>query len=622
MTFPVQTVGLAITNVLPFGSIAFPAGMAPADNRSKSDVCPQLPTDVFAVAAYLLKIGGIIPYFEPSPFADASKLRACHFVLTPKDRKAADAAAKTWRKKTRTTIPGEPPRIVSRHWGTLIKAWDQPVTPGHYLKREVSPGWWRAALLLTMISDMCCDRLLRDTRPKNPDATAGLFEGWIESFYIDADNPDGTSDAGGLGIDQTDEDAIETSGLPADDEPPATLCRFADSAVVCVLPKVRVAPVGATLRNVSRNLSLLPGRGEVRCSWHVAPGAARSEDEETLDILLIPEPRELWATDFEACQNHDGEGEEIGSKETRQWKRNWENFKVHQRWIDPTDPDVADEFIKGCVKLLKEAKKHSAKVNGVVLPEYALSFEIFEKLCSRLKREEEGLEFLISGSSDNCEEANGHAPEPGNHVLTRIWYGTEHETSSRSKHHRWRMDRNQVETYGLSSTLNPKIKFWWEDTPLGRRKVQFHRFRERSVLSVLICEELARSEPCHDVLRSVAPNLIFALLLDGPQIRQRWPAQYAANLADDPGSSVLTFTSFGLIDRSNKQGHHPENHSIALWKDDSGKVVEIEMPKGDGPRGVLLSLWPDDTEDRTITGKNSQVCSWRYASHFPIVLKE
>ena len=48
------------------------------------------------------------------------------------------------------------------------------------------------------------------------------------------------------------------------------------------------------------------------------------------------------------------------------------------------------------------------------------------------------------------------------------------------------------------------------------------------------------------MLRAVGPNLIIALLADGPQIASRWPGRYAAAFADDPGSSVLTLTSAGM----------------------------------------------------------------------------
>lgn len=278
------------------------------------------------------------------------------------------------------------------------------------------------------------------------------------------------------------------------------------------------------------------------------------------------------------------------------------------------------EFIKSCVNLLKAAKKETRTVNGVIFPEYALDYEVFDVLCKKMKAEEDKLEFLIGGSSVNCRK------EKGNHVVTRIWYpggsGSDRFlTLSRRKHHRWRMDRTQLSTYGLTSTLNPAIENWWENIPLGKREIHFARFRESSVFSVLICEELARSDPCHSILRAVAPNLIFALLLDGPQIRQRWPAQYASNLADDPGSAVLTFTSYGLIDRTIRQGFKNPSRAIALWKDDAGHLVEIDMPPGDGPRGVLLSLWSESVKDATITGKWSNARAWRYASHVPIHAK-
>ncbi|GAA6181543.1 hypothetical protein [Shimia sp.] len=576
----------------------------------------MFPTDVFAVAGYLLKLGGVIAFFDPSPYTPPEKMQPCHFSLSIQEREDADIAAENWRDP-KQKVKGEPPELVQKLWDTLIAAWDDPVTPGTYLSKNSdrygTPEWWKAATLLAMIADMACNRLLRDPLPKYDPSP---FEQWVAGWYLSEDNPDGSS--------PSSEDPDADSGIAATSKPPASLCQMVDSAVVCVMPKVRVAPVGAAMRNLSRNLALLPGRGEVRCSWILSPAVDENdkiEDFETLDILLIPEPAELFAHSFIAEND-----EHISAKDKHYYKRNWENFGIRQDWLlDPDDDEEhhekTSEFLKRCIGFMKEAKKQSRTVNGVVLPEYALTFKVFEDLCKLLKKVEPNLEFIISGSSDNCEVVNGGEPEPGNHVLTRVWYSAEdHETTSRRKHHRWRMDRNQVETYALSSALNPKIPYWWEDSPLGRREVHFHRFRKKSVFSVLICEELARSEPCHEILRSVAPNLIFALLMDGPQIRERWPAQYASNLADDPGSSVLTFTSFGLIDRANKQGRYTPNRSIALWKDDGGNVVQLNMPEGAKHGAVLLSLWSEHVLDRTITGKNSEARSWRYSSHFPITL--
>ncbi|MEP1536183.1 MAG: hypothetical protein ABJQ34_02160 [Paracoccaceae bacterium] len=594
---PSATVGSALRTILPRGTnleVYKPEGVDDHDERYLWQKPPYFAPDLFAATAYLCKVGGVVSYFNPSPYGGADE--ASEFFINREDRDAANKAANEWRAPANNL---RFPDLCRSLWDNVFDAWEESLNPGAYDHvGGKAPAWWSAALRLVMISDMACARIMRNKLVKY--------------------------DTDGVEIEQPEEPfeiAVKTkynfakqraSDKGKEFRSPASLTYMVDESVACVLPKMRVAPVGATLRNVSRNLSLLPGKGEVRCLWsNMASNAIPNEDHETLDVLLIPEPRKLNSLDFEAEDNEDRPNGEL-----RRNKWAWDNFELKQNWIDSSDK--RSDFVADCIQLLRKAKEQSACVNAVVLPEYAIDYDMFERLCTALKTVEPGLEFVISGSSSNCEG------QKGNIVVTRVWDDRRapefYITDSRRKHHRWRMNRSQVETYALSAALNPKIENWWEKTPLGRRELFFHRFRKASVFSVLICEELARSDPCHEILRSVAPNLIFALLLDGPQIRNRWPAQYASNLADDPGSSVLTFTSYGLIERSNQQGHFEPNHSIAMWKDDSGKIVEIPMPQGDGPRGVLLSLWPEHVRDITITGKRSEERAWRYASHFPIVL--
>lgn len=134
----------------------------------------------------------------------------------------------------------------------------------------------------------------------------------------------------------------------------------------------------------------------------------------------------------------------------------------------------------------------------------------------------------------------------------------------------------------------------------------------------MICEDLARSDPCHEIIRSVGPNLVFALLMDGPQLPGRWGARYASSLADDPGCSVMTFTSWGLIKRTNQSGKYPPSRSIALWKDETGNVEQIMMPPGDGPAGVLVSLAGKIAKDWTMDGREVENWSWRFHGQHPI----
>ncbi|OWK24506.1 hypothetical protein AJ87_21415 [Rhizobium yanglingense] len=131
-----------------------------------------------------------------------------------------------------------------------------------------------------------------------------------------------------------------------------------------------------------------------------------------------------------------------------------------------------------------------------------------------MKAEEPGLEFAITGSSSNCDGENG------NFVLTAVWH-VDKSTSkpvddrylltSRRKHHRWKLSPSQIDDYDLDAIL-PSVKdgnSWWEKHTIAQREIHFFHFRRTSVLTSMICEDLARSDPCHDILRAIGPNLLF-----------------------------------------------------------------------------------------------------------------
>ena len=80
------------------------------------------------------------------------------------------------------------------------------------------------------------------------------------------------------------------------------------------------------------------------------------------------------------------------------------------------------------------------------------------------------------------------------------------------------------------------------------------------------------------------------MLLDGPQLPSRWTARYASVLADDPGSAVLTLTSYGMVERSRPPGRDA-SRVIALEKDPTRGLREI--PLEPGAQGVLLTVCMD-----------------------------
>jgi hypothetical protein len=172
------------------------------------------------------------------------------------------------------------------------------------------------------------------------------------------------------------------------------------------------------------------------------------------------------------------------------------------------------------------------------------------------------------------------------------------------KHHRWRLNGWQIRSYQLGGQLHPNYN-WWEELSVKRRRVSFVNLGEELTVCPLICEDLARQGPVSELIRTVGPSLVVSILMDGPQLRDRWAARYANVLGDDPGSSVITLTSAGMVDRYRVPGRERRPRSIALWSDRTGAMTEIELPIG--ADAVILSLAVDTLLEGTIDRRKEKI---------------
>jgi len=120
----------------------------------------------------------------------------------------------------------------------------------------------------------------------------------------------------------------------------------------------------------------------------------------------------------------------------------------------------------------------------------------------------------------------------------------------------------------------------------------------------LICEDLARPEPVGDLVRAIGPNLVIALLMDGPQLGGRWPGRYAASLADDPGCSVLTLTSAGMSHLSKTRDEIDRSGVVALWRDPQTGTHELELAKDDS--AIVLNVTVEYEEEWTADGRGDK----------------
>jgi hypothetical protein len=349
-----------------------------------------------------------------------------------------------------------------------------------------------------------------------------------------------------------------------------SLCDEVDSSCIGVLPKLHTPQCGMTLRSLSHHLALVERR-DVIAKWPRWP--FRPREPQRLNLLLLPWPLHLEPHEFAPCR---------GRLETM-----------------PEDQGFFTMVVKGRViaRAAKEALQTAERIIGrpvdaIVFPEMALRPGESGQLCSELDRA------VIGGASSPAGDRKAGINQIEMAFPT---FGTV-VSQEQSKHHRWKLTPDQVSQYALGQILDGRTD-WWEYIELGERKLEFHSIDDWLTFCVLICEDLARQDPVAEVVRSVGPDLVIALLLDGPQLTHRWPARYAGVLADDPGSSVLTLTSLGMTVLSSASGW-PESRVVAMWKD--AKRAAHELPLFQGAWGMVLSIKAEDRTEYTADGRTDQ----------------
>jgi hypothetical protein len=526
----------------------------------KWEHAPNWPPDLFAVAATIVDMSGV--YSDRRYGGGISPPGFFDKKYVSKIRKYA----KEWMDS-----PLSPPNRVEKLWSVLIKNGAKPLWD--------SKKWQDAAIELLAISDETSVGIGLDSSE-----VTSIFSEVYSVMYVDAHTPG----------------KIDSTILN-------TVCIGVSPDVACVQPKTVTSQVGCSLNSLSHHLALLPARTKVKTYWSIlaASGVASNAP---LNLLLIPFPYRIDGDAFVP-------GDQIDDEGGGEWGSRSSHFTVNQSWLPKhrSDQKIA-KFIKD---LIVQAQKQVGIVHGVVLPELALNKEIAKKVANRL-RGTVGLEVFITGILSANESGCSR-----NEAYTCVFLPEEKQflEFNQSKHHRWKLDEHQIKKYHLGHVLNPDHK-WWENIDICERKVIFTVFRQGASMAVLVCEDLARVDPVQPVLRAIGPNLVIALLMDGPQKEARWSGRYATSLADDPGSSVLTFTSVGMINRSLYPSDTGLNKAVALWKDPKGGIRELTLKSGD--LGLVLNLNCRSEENWTLDGrsdsKQTQLLS--IGGIYPVALKD
>jgi len=257
-------------------------------------------------------------------------------------------------------------------------------------------------------------------------------------------------------------------------------------------------------------------------------------------------------------------------------------------------------------RLIQSSRDEVDSVDVVLLPECAVEEAEVPALEALLDRY--GVTMLVTGVWQRSPQPGrlpgnwvhiGVNPKLEKGVYVRDSTGEPWFHIRQNKHHRWSLNERQVLQYHLGGALHPHVR-WWEATDVPRRAIQLVELGDEITFVSLVCEDLAQIDDVAEVIRSVGPTIVYAPLLDGPQLSSRWAARYASVLADDPGSAVLTLTSYGMVERSRPHGRDSAP-VIALCKSPVRGCREI--PLESGAEGVLLTVCGDRATRRSLDGR-------------------
>lgn len=352
----------------------------------------------------------------------------------------------------------------------------------------------------------------------------------------------------------------------------STLCQRIDPSRMRVLPKMHTPQSGLTIRSFSHNITCC-ATADLKPQWY---SFATDTQEHALNLLLLPWPLGVSPNQFAVSR------------------------KVHL--TDSVDRGGYGMFTfdakagprkKYVEQIVDAAEKYVGRVDGLIFPEMALSPAEYANVSKWVVNQRR---FLVAGIGKKA--IKNHCGQ--NYVgVDMVLPGSSMKVSlQQNKHHRWKLTKSQIVQYGIGTNLHPEAN-WWEHISLSDRTLMFISLRPWLTMCTLICEDLARPDPVGDLVRSVGPNLVIALLMDGPQISTRWPGRYATALADDPGSSVLTVTSLGMSRMSQPISGPNRARVVALWKDArTGITKELELPEG--AKALILNITVEYQEEWTV----------------------
>ncbi|WP_156141312.1 hypothetical protein [Aeromonas dhakensis] len=386
--------------------------------------------------------------------------------------------------------------------------------------------------------------------------------------------------------------------LSVTNEPSKSQLSFSNHHFGTIQRKNTVCQSGISLNSISQHLTNI--RPEINLEVLERTNEINS-NKDIFNILILPWPMKIDREFFS----------EVNRDDILEMDENFGFFSY-------TPKNAID--IDEAVNCSMNAIVSTGDIDLIVFPECALSIEDSKVIATSLYKRCHFMSVkcpsVITGNYENTSHYSRNqitifSPPEQDPDLPDVSVTPELEPVTQKKHHRWYLDRTQIFNYKLGSNLSPRKK-WWEFIDVDERKLITYQCHDNNIqITPLICEDLARQDPVAPAVRALGPTLIIALLLDGPQLKNRWPGRYASFLSEDPGSSVLTVTPLGMTLRSDGSGLKP-SRVVSFWSEPSS---HRELSLDEGKRSIILTLEKRDILQWTADGRQGERTALHYAGH-------
>ncbi|MGK0272987.1 MAG: hypothetical protein ACI88H_003664 [Cocleimonas sp.] len=357
--------------------------------------------------------------------------------------------------------------------------------------------------------------------------------------------------------------------------------------------KSHTPQTGISLNSLSHDLAYIKPGVEVTA---LVGSSTQAIEPNQYNVLVLPWPLEIKDEFFKQ-----------DNKPTLQMDEKFGFFSYENRQI------ITHQMIVYAI----ESSGELSLPDLVVIPECAVNSNDKTELLSGIRDyfSERNIEppviiFGVFGDGDSVESYGENSLE----LFYQNQFINNYVGENQRKHHRWALDATQLNTYGLGNVLSTDKVKWWENCATGDRKLISYR-DEHVHICPLICEDLARQDPIAPVVRALGPDLVVALLLDGPQMKGRWSHRYSSALVDEPGCSVLSISPYGMTQRSTNGSEHPPSSIVALWCD-TRSPCELKLEQG--KIGILLKLKLEEQEQWSADGRGEKKNRLFYLNHYSV----